>query len=106
MHEHVALVLVRQEAGRHLAAEERSRRRPQTTSMTNATALLRISAPDQRTITSVARPNMRLNQSKNRRSSPWLSVFGLSSSAASAGLSVSALNAERITEIAMVTANC
>ena len=49
---------------------------------------------------------MRLNQSKNLRSSPWLSFFGLSSSAASAGLSVSALNAERITEIAMVTANC
>src|SRR3984957_1176333 len=49
---------------------------------------------------------MRLNQLKNFRSSPWLSVFGFSNSAASAGLSVSALNADKITEIAMVTANC
>ena len=49
---------------------------------------------------------MRLNHKKNVRSGPRLSVFGFSSSAASAGLSVSALNADRITDIAIVTANC
>src|ERR1700722_9050789 len=49
---------------------------------------------------------MRLNQLKNFRSSPWLSVFGFSNSADSAGLNVSALNADKITEIAIVTANC
>jgi hypothetical protein len=43
---------------------------------------------------------------KNLPSSPLLSTFGFSISAASAGLSDSALNADRITEMAMVTANC
>ena len=79
---------------------------PKATSMIKATALLRMSTPDQRTYPSVARPNARLNQAKNFLRNPPLSVFGLSNNAASAGLSVRALNAERITEIAIVTANC
>ena len=40
------------------------------------------------------------------RASPRLSSLGRSSSAESAGLSVSALKAEMSTEMAMVTANC
>jgi hypothetical protein len=79
---------------------------PLITSIATATALLRNSPPHNRRYPFVARSNTRLNQSKNLFSSPRLSVLGRSSSAASAGLSVSALNAERITEIVMVTANC
>ena len=37
---------------------------------------------------------------------PRLSLRGRNSKAASAGLNVKALNAEKITEMAMVTANC
>ena len=51
-------------------------------------------------------PNMRLNQPKKRASKPLLCTFGFRRSAASAGLSDRALNAERITEMAMVAANC
>ncbi len=54
----------------------------------------------------MARPKIRLNQSKNFPSNPRLFLPGRSSRAANAGLSVRALNAERITEMAMVTANC
>ena len=43
---HVALIFVGQEAGGHPAAEEAGRE-PKTTSNTSATALLRMSAPDQ-----------------------------------------------------------
>ena len=47
------------------------------------------------------------NQAKNFARSPFLlAVRGFRMRAASAGLSESALKAERITEIAMVTANC
>ena len=55
----------------------------------------------------MARPNARLNHLKNKLSGPRDRFFlGLSSRAESAGLSESALKAEKITEIAMVTANC
>ena len=50
-------------------------------------------------------PNPLLKPSKNRPSSPRDSLRGFSSSAASAGESVRALNAEIRVEIAMVTAN-
>jgi hypothetical protein len=43
---------------------------------------------------------------KNRPSRPRDSVLGLSSMAHSAGLSVSALKADSMTETAIVTANC
>src|SRR5215468_10454140 len=51
-------------------------------------------------------PNTRLNRSKNQRSGPRLCFRGRSNSAESAGLSERALNAEKITEIAIVRANC
>ena len=48
-----------------------------------------------------------LNPSKNRSKAFFLPVFlGFNKMAANAGLSVSALNAEKATEIAMVMANC
>ena len=62
----VALILVRQEAGRQFSAEETPPPTPNTTSMTSATPLLRSSAPDTADVTvrgSVR--NTRLNQSKN-----------------------------------------
>ncbi len=50
-------------------------------------------------------PNPELKRSKNQPSSPRDCFPGFSSSAASAGESVSALNAEIRVEIAIVTAN-
>ncbi len=51
---------------------------------------------------------MRLNQSKKRASTPWCcdSAAGCSSSAHSAGVSVSATTADSSTEVASVSANC
>jgi hypothetical protein len=72
----------------------------------SAIALLRIKEPQARTYPSVPLAKTRLNQSKKRFRSPPLDFWGLSSRAERAGLSVRALKAERITEIAMVTANC
>ena len=54
----------------------------------------------------MARPNQRLKPRKNAPSGPRISFRGRRSSAESAGLSVSALNAEISTDIAIVTANC
>ena len=54
----------------------------------------------------MARPNHRLNPRKNAPSGPRIGFRGRSSIAASAGLSVSALNAEITTDTAIVTANC
>ena len=54
----------------------------------------------------MARANPRLKARKNAPSGPRVSRRGRSSSAASAGLRVSALNAEMSTDTAMVTANC
>src|SRR5262245_48463643 len=51
-------------------------------------------------------PKTRLNQPKKRASGPRVAFLGLRSIAQSAGLNDKALNAEMITEIAMVTANC
>ena len=70
------------------------------------TALLRMRRPHVRTYHSVAFANTRLNQSKNVVSGPREEVFGRSNKAANAGLNDSALNADRITEKAIVTANC
>ncbi len=54
----------------------------------------------------MACPNIRLNQAKNLASKPLLSTLGFKMRAASAGLNDSALKADKITEMAMVTANC
>ena len=61
---------------------------------------------DHATYPSVARPNHAVEPRKNAPSGPRIGRRGRSSSAASAGLSVSALNAEITTDTAMVTANC
>ena len=57
---------------------------------------------------SVTRPKTRLKLSKKRVRSDFflLSDFGFSSIAHKAGLSVSALKAEKMTEIAIVIENC
>ena len=62
--------------------------------------------PQAPTYRSVARANQRLKPRKNAPSGPRISVRGRSSSAQSAGLRVRALNAERSTDTAIVTANC
>ena len=49
---------------------------------------------------------MRLKWPKNQPSGPRAGLRGRNSIAASAGLNVSALNADKITEIAIVSANC
>ena len=54
----------------------------------------------------VRRSNTRLNAAKNLPSGPPACCFGLSSMADRAGLRVSALKAEKSTEMAMVMANC
>src|ERR1700744_2198107 len=74
--------------------------------MSRAMMLLRISAPQTRTYAFVTLVNVRLNQSKNPFNNPPRPSFGFNNNADSAGLSVSALNADKITEIAIVTANC
>ena len=79
---------------------------PATTSSTITTPALRIRSPDQRTKLSVERSQYVLNQPKNFPSGPRVCFLGLSSSAESAGLSVRALNADSITEMAIVMANC
>src|SRR5271170_289564 len=79
---------------------------PATTSSTITTAALRMSSPDQRTKLSVERSKYALNQPKNFPSGPRVCFLGLRSSAESAGLNVRALNADSITEIAIVIANC
>src|SRR6266478_7664000 len=71
-----------------------------------AIALLRIRKPHTRTYHSVAFAQTRLNEAKNALNGPPVEVFGRSNNAASAGLNVNALKADRITENAMVTANC
>ena len=55
---------------------------------------------------SASYPKTRLNHLKKAPKGPQAGFFGLSSMAESAGLSVSALNAEKSTETAIVTANC
>src|ERR1700722_18191070 len=79
---------------------------PNSSRAATASPLLRISVRLTLMYPSVARPKTRLNQSKNFASAPALAFLGRSSTAARAGLKLSALNAEMITEIAMVTANC
>ncbi len=54
----------------------------------------------------MARANQRLNAPKKRAQGPVVSGRGRSSIAERAGERVSALKAEMITEIAIVTANC
>ena len=67
---------------------------------------LRIRCPHAPTYPSVARANQRLKPRKKTPSGPRISRFGRSSSAERAGLSVSALNAEMMTDTAIVNANC
>src|SRR6185312_3032648 len=64
--------------------------------------------PEVETYLSVVRPKRQLNHAKNLPVRPWVcrSLLGLSKSAARAGLSVRALNAEISTEMAMVMENC
>jgi hypothetical protein len=76
------------------------------TSATTAMALLRMTAPDNHKYPLVARSNTRLNQPKNCPTGPRAFRCGRSRSPPSAGLNVRALNAETMTEIAMVMANC
>ena len=59
-----------------------------------------------RDVSILVRPKARLNQEKKYPRGPRAGFFGLSSKAHSAGLSVSALKAEKSTEMAMVIANC
>ena len=99
--------LRREEAGGQLAAEEgraSAERDQQNEGDARSCGSARRTSARSR---SVARPNDAVEPveeaSQQARGFP---SFGFSSSAASAGLSVSALNADRITEIAMVTANC
>src|ERR1700745_3220957 len=79
---------------------------PKAASRTSAIALFRMRTPHIRTYALVALAKAWLNHLNKALRNPPVVVLGLSSKAASAGLSVRALNAERITEIAMVTANC
>src|SRR5713226_5851316 len=74
---------------------------PAAIRMRNATALLSIRTRDQRRYPAVERSKTRLNQSKNRRSRLEAPDRGLRRRLASAGLSVSALNAESNTEMAI-----
>src|SRR5215831_2043720 len=81
--------------------------RPATTaSSTIVTTAFRISTADPRTYPSVARPNHRLNPRNTTPSGPRISRRGRNNNAASAGLSVNALNADNTTDTAIVTANC
>ncbi len=88
------------------ASRESPRTGATATSSTMENPALRIRWPHQLTYPSVARPNHRLNQRKNAPSGPRASFRGLSRSADSAGLKLSALKAEITTDTAMVTANC
>ena len=61
---------------------------------------------DKFTYPCVALPNTRLNLSKNQLSGPRVFFRGHNSNEESAGLSESALKAEKMTEMAIVSANC
>src|SRR5215469_11007677 len=72
----------------------------------NAKPALWIRYPHQVTYPSVVFPKTRLNHLKKAPKGPRAGFFGFRSMAERAGLSVSALNAEKSTETAIVTANC
>src|SRR4029077_13008149 len=81
-------------------------RRARTPSSTIVPIAFRTSTADPATYPSVARPNHRLNPRNNAPNGPRTARRGRNSSAASAGLSVNALNADSTTDTAIVNANC
>ena len=106
LHERVALIFFRNEAGGQALAHAHGRRQGFPRAASNAID----PAPDEQVapgnIAPVIFPNLRLNQSKKLPRGPFDFLRGRSIMAASAGESVSALKAEISTEMAIVTANC